>query len=68
MERAGNKNQENIAVSPETSFFPAPIPLRTFGSISEYDGRLDLESLSKQIPKEAYIFSWGDTHIVIAIR
>lgn len=67
MERGRNKNQEDAIVS-QTGSLPAPIPLRSFGSIMEYDGHIDLEHLSKEIPKGAYIFNGGNTHIVIAIR
>lgn len=62
------KNQIDSTASEETGSSPITVPLRIFGNIIEYDGRLDLESLSKQIPKEAYIFNGGDNHIVIAVR
>ncbi len=44
------------------------VPLRSFGSIIEYDSRLELKQLSKEIPRNAFIFNGGNTYIVVVLQ
>lgn len=66
MERT-RENQDRVSTPRVAGSSFGSIPLRSFGSIIEYDSRIGLKQLSREIPSNAFIFNVGSTYVVVVL-